>query len=156
GAGRPFRGRLQRGDGGRGGALRQQQGERGDPAPGHHHRRWATPRRRLAGRPRAERCAMIAFACSSCRRTIRGPDALAGKKGKCPGCAPMVQVPDEPTPSSKTPTLSLPPAVEASGASPRSEAPTLAPEEVPPAASDSSVQIPGYEVLTEVGRGGMG
>jgi serine/threonine protein kinase len=94
---------------------------------------------------------MIAFTCSACRRTIRVPDALAGKKGKCPGCATIVQVPDEPTSRSTAPTRSL-----ASSGEARSREETLAPEEVPPAPAPSSVQIPGYEVLSEVGRGGMG
>lgn len=36
---------------------------------------------------------MIRFACETCRRTLRAPDALAGKRGKCARCGGVNLVP---------------------------------------------------------------
>jgi DNA-directed RNA polymerase subunit RPC12/RpoP len=35
----------------------------------------------------------IEFACSSCRQTVRVADAAAGKKGKCPKCGTILDIP---------------------------------------------------------------
>jgi hypothetical protein len=35
----------------------------------------------------------IEFACTTCRQTVRVGDAAAGKKGKCPHCATILQIP---------------------------------------------------------------
>jgi hypothetical protein len=35
----------------------------------------------------------IQFHCPTCKRKLRAPEASAGKKGKCPGCQKMFQVP---------------------------------------------------------------
>jgi hypothetical protein len=36
---------------------------------------------------------MIRFACDTCRRTLRAPDSLAGKRGKCARCGGVNRVP---------------------------------------------------------------
>ena len=58
----------------------------------------------------------IEFPCPTCRHLVRTPDATAGKKGKCPQCGAVVQIPGPQSPapavikireapSSSTPTL---------------------------------------------------
>lgn len=45
----------------------------------------------------------IEFTCPSCSTSIRTPDGSAGKKGKCPKCAAIVQIPAaSPAPASQT------------------------------------------------------
>lgn len=37
----------------------------------------------------------ISFSCSGCGKSLRVPDRLAGKRGKCPHCLTVLEVPDE-------------------------------------------------------------
>jgi predicted RNA-binding Zn-ribbon protein involved in translation (DUF1610 family) len=47
----------------------------------------------------------IEFHCQSCNRLMRTPDTAAGKKGKCPHCGVLMDIPEpsSPTPSSHAP-----------------------------------------------------
>lgn len=54
----------------------------------------------------------ISFPCESCGETVRTPMSAAGKKGKCPHCQAVVQIPGgaSPAPASPTPApAALPP-----------------------------------------------
>ncbi|HEX5104046.1 MAG TPA: YIP1 family protein [Pirellulaceae bacterium] len=43
--------------------------------------------------------AVISFPCGSCGQTVRTPMSAAGKKGKCPHCHAVVQIPGGPAPT---------------------------------------------------------
>ncbi len=76
---------------------------------------------------------MIQLTCSGCGCKLRTPDELAGKKTKCPRCGAILRIPTAgPASGMQAETL------------PHSPAPT------------GPVTVPGYEVLGELGRGGMG
>ena len=51
----------------------------------------------------------IRFACPGCRKPIEVMDALAGRRGKCPGCATMFVVPKESDPALAVPEKTFPP-----------------------------------------------
>jgi serine/threonine protein kinase len=95
---------------------------------------------------------MISFQCI-CGRRLKASDDKAGQEGQCPDCGRWVPIPDpaaDPKPSapSQNETVTAPPPV--------AEGETLPP---PPAAAfpqDELPVIPGYQVLSELGRGGMG
>src|SRR5262245_59013914 len=90
---------------------------------------------------------MMSFRCTECSRTLRVAESLSGKKVRCPGCGSVQLV----QPGGETGNVQ-PPAPSA-GDSPATVPPSVGP--VPAGARDERAP-PGYEVLGELGRGGMG
>jgi hypothetical protein len=80
---------------------------------------------------------MIPFACEHCGKKLHAPDDSAGKKARCPGCRRPSAIPATLAPRAET-------VVE-----------PARPQE-PKAPAGKAPRIPGYEVLGELGRGGMG
>jgi serine/threonine protein kinase len=97
---------------------------------------------------------MISFACPACGHSLQSEEERIGETGTCPACGASYQVPpgERPKPDNSTPT-------NGGGVPTVFYVPTA---ESPPATPNNSaspsvpVQIPGYEILGELGRGGMG
>lgn len=119
---------------------------------------------------------MIVFACASCGRKMRVATDLAGKRARCPKCSQLTLIPEPATASSavSAPTrepATLPPKpVYASSAATATLPPTghaaSDTATLPPPNSHTQpeivarrggvTEVPGYEILEELGRGGMG
>jgi DNA-directed RNA polymerase subunit RPC12/RpoP len=82
----------------------------------------------------------IEFACSSCQQTVRVSDAAAGKKGRCPKCGSILDIPmassAAPAASAPAPARPKPTAVPAKPAA--AAAPKPAPKPAAPPASQSA------------------
>jgi hypothetical protein len=87
---------------------------------------------------------MIALECAGCSRKLTAPDGLAGHAVRCPACGGQVPVPPPTRGGQQQETRALP----APGPAACAEAPAA------PAAPWG--EVPGYRILAEVGRGGMG
>jgi hypothetical protein len=88
---------------------------------------------------------MISFVCTTCGRPLRVADQHAGNKAKCPGCATLVPIPAATAEAKQTV------ATPAKSIAPASADPTAS-----AAGENNLVTVPGYEVVRELGRGGMG
>lgn len=78
----------------------------------------------------------IQFKCTSCNASISAPESAAGRRGKCPRCGIAVSVPARADPAADgSSVVTLGPA-------------TRAAEPLP--------NLPGFRIIDEVGRGGMG
>ncbi|HZN35673.1 MAG TPA: hypothetical protein VFB80_17710 [Pirellulaceae bacterium] len=80
----------------------------------------------------------IEFSCPACHQLVRTPDAAAGKKGKCPLCGAVVQIPaPAAAPVKPAPAKPAPPKPAAPKPAPKSApvkpAPVPVPEPEPPA-----------------------
>ncbi len=90
---------------------------------------------------------MVAFHCPHCGKHFRAPDELAGQRVRCRGCRRIL-----PIPANTAATLALP---DPGGRSNGPPAETLGAP--PPSGSPGGVpNVAGYEILGELGRGGMG
>src|SRR5262245_2491980 len=89
---------------------------------------------------------MLVLVCSGCSRPMNVPDTAAGKMARCPACD--VVTPD-PVPASASPGNSdtVPPAGDHDATVPPDQGKAMVADDRTP---------PGYEVLSELGRGGMG
>lgn len=47
----------------------------------------------------------LSVQCTNCNKRLQVPDALAGKRGKCPNCQTVLQIPLGPMPASQQPTV---------------------------------------------------
>jgi WD40 repeat protein/tetratricopeptide (TPR) repeat protein len=110
---------------------------------------------------------MISFTCPNCRKSLRTETQYAGKNFRCPACQQICRIPQGDLHPAHFITRSLSDANPGNElATPDSEQATLVPAAsaesatMPPAPLQSAAtavdSVPGYEILGELGRGGMG
>lgn len=80
----------------------------------------------------------ISFPCPECQGTVRCPGTTAGKKGRCPHCQAIVQIPLVSPPASSPPPAALKPAPKV----PPTPASKPAPPKTPSAAPQAKPQAP--------------
>ncbi len=90
---------------------------------------------------------MNAFACTRCGRDLEVPAGQDCRGVRCPSCG-YLHIPPA-GPAGGVSTLTMPPAAANAGSPP-------VPEDLGYSATLPGVSVPGYEVLSELGRGGMG
>jgi len=88
---------------------------------------------------------MIRFTCQSCGQPVRVPDKFGGKKGRCPSCKQVVQIPAESAPSATTDEMDdlaalLGPSTPAGQAPPAPPPPSI--EDAPDAGAEAPLPTP--------------
>src|SRR5215831_5679773 len=83
---------------------------------------------------------MISYSCAGCGTLLRAPDGAAGKTARCPQCGHRSPVPVPTAAPTQRGTLRD----------------GTAAADAPPPTGPFLPTVPGFEVLEELGRGGMG
>jgi hypothetical protein len=114
---------------------------------------------------------MISYPCAGCGTLLRAPDGAAGKTASCPRCGTRSPVPAQAAAPAAAASRARAATLPGPGATVDYRPPDGPPQAAPtergtlrdgaaepdrPSAGPALPTVPGYEVLEEIGRGGMG